>query len=77
MAWIELKCDTCGKRKFQDSSLCVCEISPGEFYELLNPCACGGEFWIIDCDGDAVSKPESFQKVSLTRRNSSPKKLSA
>jgi hypothetical protein len=77
MAWIELKCDKCGKRKFQESSLCICEISSGEYCELLNPCACGGEFWIIDCDGNAVSKPDSVQKVSLTRRNSSLEKLSA
>ena len=64
MSWIELKCDKCGKRKIQDSSLCIGERSPGEYFELQNPCDCGGEFWIIDVDGNAVSKPKEVQKSS-------------
>jgi hypothetical protein len=59
MAWIELKCDDCGSRKMQDSSECIDQTTPGDCLELPNPCKCGGEFWIIDYYGNAVSLPRA------------------
>lgn len=69
MAWIELKCDKCFKRKLQDSSECIDELKPGEYIELPNPCDCGGEFWIIDYYGNPVSLTQEVKKRNRIKDN--------